>query len=289
MSCRRSKVWFCNATKSAGFRLKSKTGFTLIELLVVIAIIAILAALLLPALSQAKERAKIIHCASNLKQVGDALVIYAGDNRDFYPAAPDPNVTSGDYSATTGGDLWDIPNAVGTEFLQSGGNKTILFCPSSYASKDFTSMDYVNYWWNYNSSAPNTTSGAYRSIGYWWMMQRSNGGKPTWNPNPAYPRAFISKTTQRATNLTMSATELVTDITVSQSAGNRNTDQFTGVNADPKNKAYLWPNGLYNSSHLKGKRPAGGNILFQDAHVEWRPFVQMNWVTYDSNSRYAWF
>ena len=62
-----------------------RRGFTLIELLVVIAIIAVLAGLLLPALSQAKERARRVFCLNNLKELNYALYIFTGDHDEFYP------------------------------------------------------------------------------------------------------------------------------------------------------------------------------------------------------------
>jgi len=83
-----------------GRRMKKKNIFTLIELLVVIAIIAILASMLLPALNKAREKAKIIKCVGNAKQIGVMTTLYMNDYDSYIPFGKADSGTWGGYCTT---------------------------------------------------------------------------------------------------------------------------------------------------------------------------------------------
>ena len=73
-------------------RTKRAGGFTLVELLVVVSIIALLLALLLPSLRGARRQARLAACASNLRQIGLSIRVYAGENQDYVPRGPAPDL-----------------------------------------------------------------------------------------------------------------------------------------------------------------------------------------------------
>ena len=154
-----------------------KKGFTLIELLVVIAIIAILAAMLLPALSKARERARRAVCMNNLKQCGIVFMMYA---QDYDGWLPPQRGTGADYIVRGGGfQTYAIPT------LEAyGANSKIVVCPSTPGGTGWGQKKYYINNWN-NRAAVNIgyayfgghgtyTGGGETSTTYGWYYGLGN-------------------------------------------------------------------------------------------------------------------
>jgi prepilin-type N-terminal cleavage/methylation domain-containing protein len=245
-----------------------KNGFTLIELLIVIAIIAILAAMLLPVLAKAKERALRISCANNLREYGMALRIYANDANDNLPNT---------YSAanpTPANWLWDVPTNTVNLLLNDGNQRGMMYDPSfSQADQDAR--------WNFGSVAPPPLN-----------QLRVTGYVPTFPDMSQYYSNFGHMIVSNI-NFSFSARYLITDpagdkiaapdptkrtlvtcaILSSDIQLNLASDGFNGVpglgGAPAQNS----------TSHLNGSLPAGGNHAMLDGHVEWQKFSPINPAT----------
>jgi len=242
-------------------------AFTLIELLVVIAIIAILAALLLPALAMAKERARRINCASNLHQLAVSIQMYGGDYNSKVPDLREAPFTLTP-PTPAGLWLWDVStNFTDTLIREYGGKQNIFFCPSN---PRFNCDDT----WEFSTlhSTANPASGHFRITGYCWLLpgagQNVAGGFP---PDPYWKTNLFG-----VPPFGPSESELTADVVARQSdAGNKRWDLITIGGLPDKI--------VQRTSHLQGGIPAGGNIMFEDSHVQWRKFSTM-WPNYPTGT-----
>lgn len=205
-------------------------AFTLIELLVVIAIIAILAALLMPALSSAKERGKRIACLANLKQIGTAALIYASDYHDYVPPAG-ANVYPVQIDSTD--PSFAVWRTLGVPIDQTN-SRSVWTCPNRPGFVKWAGTQIV--------------------IGYQYY-----GGIVNWiNAIGTGPSASPVKTT-----LSKPSWCLCADL-VAQPSGNLwnypGTDSDTAASGWSYLPAHKAPSGLY---------PVGGNEVFIDGHAQW--------------------